>query len=269
MIRGSFQEPKTFDKLSSLSPSDVTASGSGLAQKKHSTSWWPFGARNQEEEEKRKEGGLEKTPEKKDGAERSTPEKRDESFEKTPEKKETNVVTLETCREQTLIHATENVVAVEITTAVETVQVEMEDKSAPKMITRYSIGTQTTFLDEKSMNLESTEIENEQASLLLKGKEKFRKTLRLSNDAIVSYFTFLLTAGCSTLSSQVSIQRLHELLGGNYRKLNSTCVLLKVFIRDKYAYVPVVTNCQYSVAQFCTEEECLPARIGVSTCGTS
>ena len=213
MIRGSFQEPKTFDKLSSLSPTDVTAaSGSGLAQKKHSTSWWPFGARNQEEEEKRKEGGLEKTPEKKDGAERSSPEKRDESFEKTPDKKETNVtVTLETCREQTLIHATENVVAVEITTAVETVQVEMEEKSAPKMITRYSIGTQTTFLDEKSMNLESSEIENEQASLLLKGKEKFRKTLRLSNDAIVSYFTFLLIAGVHFINWFLSYTKLFAL----------------------------------------------------------
>ena len=33
-------------------------------------------------------------------------------------------------------------------------------------------------------------------------------------------------------------------------------------IWDKLAYVQVVTNCQYSVAQMCTWGECLPSRMG-------
>ena len=34
--------------------------------------------------------------------------------------------------------------------------------------------------------------------------------------------------------------------------------LLRLFIRDKLAYVQVVTNCRYSVAQMCTRKECSP-----------
>ena len=32
---------------------------------------------------------------------------------------------------------------------------------------------------------------------------------------------------------------------------------VRVFIRDTLAYIQVVTNCQYSVAQMCTQEECM------------
>ena len=43
------------------------------------------------------------------------------------------------------------------------------------------------------------------------------------------------------------------------RKLNRTCVMLRVFIQYRLAYVQVVTNCRYSIAQMCTLKECLPA----------
>ena len=59
-----------------------------------------------------------------------------------------------------------------------------EKETTPKMTTRYSIGTQTTFLEEKVLSLETDE--NEAEPIMAKGKEKFRKTLRLSNEAIVS-----------------------------------------------------------------------------------
>ena len=38
------------------------------------------------------------------------------------------------------------------------------------------------------------------------------------------------------------------------------------FIQDKLVYIQVVTNCQYSVAQMCTWEECLPAAMGAPSC---
>ena len=38
-------------------------------------------------------------------------------------------------------------------------------------------------------------------------------------------------------------------------KPNNANVLWEVFIRDKLAYVQVVTNCLWSVAQMCTREE--------------
>ena len=34
----------------------------------------------------------------------------------------------------------------------------------------------------------------------------------------------------------------------------------QIFIRDKLACVYVVTNCQYSVAQMCTQQECSPSK---------
>ena len=43
-------------------------------------------------------------------------------------------------------------------------------------------------------------------------------------------------------------------------QLNNTCVMWWAFIWDKLAYVQVVTNCRYSVAQMCTPEESLPAK---------
>ncbi len=60
------------------------------------------------------------------------------------------------------------------------------EEPAPKLVTRYSVGTQTTFLEENPLNLERDD--NEPEPNRVTGKEKFRKTLRLSTDAIVSIF---------------------------------------------------------------------------------
>ena len=43
-------------------------------------------------------------------------------------------------------------------------------------------------------------------------------------------------------------------------KVNDTGVLLKVLIQNKLAYVQVITNCQYSAAEMCTWEVCLPTK---------
>ena len=60
---------------------------------------------------------------------------------------------------------------------------EKEPEPAQIMTTRYSIGTQTEFIDGKLLNIgDENKTEQTQSSL----KEKFRKTLRLSNEAIVS-----------------------------------------------------------------------------------
>ena len=65
---------------------------------------------------------------------------------------------------------------------------EKEPEPALIMTTRYSVGTQTEFIDGKSLNIGD---ENETEQTQLSTKEKFRKTLRLSNEAIVStLFTF-------------------------------------------------------------------------------
>ena len=61
-----------------------------------------------------------------------------------------------------------------------------EKETTPRTTTRYSMGTQTTFLEDKVLSLETDENEAETLLTNLKGKEKFRKTLRLSNEAIVS-----------------------------------------------------------------------------------
>ena len=43
-------------------------------------------------------------------------------------------------------------------------------------------------------------------------------------------------------------------------KVNDTGVLLKVLIQNKLVYVQVITNCQYSAAEMCTREVCLPTK---------
>ena len=43
-------------------------------------------------------------------------------------------------------------------------------------------------------------------------------------------------------------------------KLNITNVLWWAFIQDKLAYVQVILNCRYSIAQMCTPEKCLAAK---------
>ncbi len=67
-----------------------------------------------------------------------------------------------------------------------------EKETTPRTTTRYSMGTQTTFLDDKVLSLETDENEAETLLTNLKGKEKFRKTLRLSNEAIVSEIRIIL-----------------------------------------------------------------------------
>ena len=88
---------------------------------------------------------------------------------------------IETCPEPTAIVAVPADPSIpEIVLPV--VPLVVEPESTPKMTTRYSIGTQTEFLDDKALTLERDETEPEPKT----GKERFRKTLRLSNDAIVS-----------------------------------------------------------------------------------
>lgn len=159
VIRGSFQEPKPqFDeKMSTLLQTDV-ASSTGVAQKKHSTSWWPFSSKKEEEE--KRESSVEK---------RETVEKKDVSLpiETSQEPISVAPVPAEPSVPEIVLPA---------------VPLVVEPEPAPKMTTRYSIGTQTEFLDDKALTLERDETEPEPKT----GKERFRKTLRLSNDAIVS-----------------------------------------------------------------------------------
>jgi hypothetical protein len=58
------------------------------------------------------------------------------------------------------------------------------EEPASKIVTRYSVGTQTSPPEEAASNLVGDENEPEPAQI--QGKEKFRKTLRLSSEAIVS-----------------------------------------------------------------------------------
>jgi hypothetical protein len=83
--------------------------------------------------------------------------------------------------------------------AVATPRVECAEEPAPKLVTRYSVGTQTTFLEENPLNLERDE--NEPEPNRVTGKEKFRKTLRLSTDAIVSNFFLEARSGLKALMS--------------------------------------------------------------------
>lgn len=154
VIRGSYQEPKrSLDDKMSLSTSP------NPAQKKHSTSWWPFSSRREEEEEKRDATTASATA-------------------------PASAATVTASHDLTPVpEVPPPVVPLE---APKTPKPEdKEPASAPKLTTRYSVGTQTTFLNDAVLLLDRDDNEPE-ASPQAAGNEKFRKTLRLSNDAIVS-----------------------------------------------------------------------------------
>jgi hypothetical protein len=135
-------------------------SASPNSQKKHSSSWWPFGAKKDLEEEellKRESSGT--------AAILNTA---------SPDSVQLPVA------EDSLKALPEELLEVEVEEEVE--------EPASKVVTRYSVGTQTTFLEEKVLNLVGDDNEPEPGQS--RSKEKFRKTLRLSSEAIVSCITY-------------------------------------------------------------------------------
>lgn len=144
VIRGSFQEPKKTEKLSVSTTSDVAG---GQVHKKHSSSWWPFGAARKEDEGEK------------------------------PESNPLNTNTLSTNANTT---ASITTIAKE-ETVVEVSKPEPEivpTPVAPETVTRYSRGTQYEAVSDM------TEMDENEVEILQEPKEKFRKTLRLSTDAI-------------------------------------------------------------------------------------